>query len=266
MVGMGNAVELAAAVVAIGGAAVGAQRAAVARYRRTVGSRRSLAQRLDRLAAGVTREYVEAMFGPPAFRSSFDTGRTSLVFVTRHAYVQVVFDDATAAVAWFGITASDPRFSFRTRWLTAGELDVQLGRSTFDDVDTPAAGTFLSIGARRFACARAYWFGNPGNYQHYVLAFNDAGVGTWSVHEGTPPAAAWADGVMQSDEASDPEGFGDVTPEWLDRAFASATVNTLLVVGPGIDVPSSWPGVDLDAVRLLRRRRHLSESRSRQRP
>jgi hypothetical protein len=61
-------IETAAAVVAIGGGAVAAYRGGATAYRRTIGSRRDYMARFNRLAAGVTREYLEAAFGPPAFR------------------------------------------------------------------------------------------------------------------------------------------------------------------------------------------------------
>lgn len=245
-------VETAAAVVAIGGGAAAAYRAATTAYRRTIGSRRDHAARFNRLAAGLTREYVEAAFGPPAFRSQPRDGEIGLIYVTPHAYLQIGLDETAQAVERFAITVTDERFAFRTRHLTFGNLDVHLGRSTFGDVDAPAAGTQFSLGARRFACARAYYFGNPGGYQHYVLAHNDAGTGEWSVPPDLPGSGGWADGVLRPPDTHDPGGAGDVPPPWLEPALAGATVNTLAVVGPGARAPVGWAGVDMDVVRLLR--------------
>lgn len=38
-------------------------------------------------------------------------------------------------------------------------------------------GRSLRIGAHNHEYAEAYWFGNPGNYQHYVISSNELGTG-----------------------------------------------------------------------------------------
>ena len=64
-------VGTAAAVVAIGGGALGLCRGAMAWYGRTIGSRRILTARLNQLAVGVTTRWVEERLGPPAFAGAF---------------------------------------------------------------------------------------------------------------------------------------------------------------------------------------------------
>lgn len=58
-------------------------------------------------------------------------------------------------------------------------MHASLGNSRFSDVRTWAGpdGRSLNIAARRREYSESYWFGNPGNYQRYVLSHNDAGIG-----------------------------------------------------------------------------------------
>jgi hypothetical protein len=101
-----------------------------------------------------------------------------LVFREKHAWIQVLADD-NDAVARFSITVTDPRFRFSVRDLTWGHLAVRLGHSRFSDgrEDLPVSGRSLRIGAHNHEYAEAYWFGNPGNYQHYVISSNEIGTG-----------------------------------------------------------------------------------------
>ncbi len=67
----GEIFGLAAAIVAVGGAAVAIYRALSQLYRHTIGSRRALAQQLYQLAAGTTVRWVEERLGTPAFSREF---------------------------------------------------------------------------------------------------------------------------------------------------------------------------------------------------
>jgi hypothetical protein len=71
-----NDLGTAAPIVIVGGGILGLYQAAVRVYRRTVGSRRDLARRLNQLAAGVTIRYVEERFGTPAFAHTIVLPRT----------------------------------------------------------------------------------------------------------------------------------------------------------------------------------------------
>lgn len=68
---------------------------------------------------------------------------------------------------------------FQVSDLTFGHVHASLGNSRFSDVRTWAGpdGRSLNIAARRREYSESYWFGNPGNYQRYVLSHNDAGIG-----------------------------------------------------------------------------------------
>lgn len=101
-----------------------------------------------------------------------------LVYRQKHAWVQVLIDENDVVIR-FSITVTDPRFKFTVKNLTWGHLAVRLGHSRFADVGEglPASGRSLRIGAHNHEYAEAYWFGNPGNYQHYVISSNEIGTG-----------------------------------------------------------------------------------------
>jgi hypothetical protein len=138
----------AAAVVAVGGGAVGLYRAATSWYRRTIGSRRTLAARLNQLAAGVTTRWVDERLGPPAFVTDFHIRPeqaaasapaslrfSELIYRTKHAWVQILADD-NDTVARFSITVTDPHFRFQVRDLCFYHLNARLGHSRFADAVT----------------------------------------------------------------------------------------------------------------------------------
>ena len=157
-----------------------------------------------------------------------------LVFREKHAWIQVLADD-NDAVARFSITVSDPRFRFSVRDLTWGHLAVRLGHSRFSDVreDLPVSGRSLRIGAHNHEYAETYWFGNPGNYQHYVISSNEIGTGEfWFPVLGEGPSGRRS-GILAFDDPQ-PGGqsaLGTDEPDW-SRFRAGTTVNTLTILGP----------------------------------
>jgi hypothetical protein len=242
----------AAAVVALLAAAWTGTTAATGIYRRTLGSRRDLAARVDRVASGVTREYFESVFGAPAFRGGGPFGTTELVYASRHAWISTL--DRDDAVVALSITVTDPKFSFRSERLTFDQFAVRVGRSLFAELPRPE-GRMLSIGSRRFAYLEHFYVGNPGAYQHYLFGFNDAGTGTFRIPEGTDertlgkPSGIFTQDPALRQEATCAEGDREVS-----TFRARTTVNTLTVFGPLTDeqMVTAWLGVDYDQVRVLR--------------
>ena len=155
-----------------------------------------------------------------------------MVYYTRHAWVQVLVDTDDAVVR-FSITVTDRRFRFQIRDLTNHQLTATLGHTTFADAGTQLEpqGQSLRIGAHNREYAEAYWFGNPGNYQWYVLSHNDAvGVGTftWSVSGHGMPS--FQIGVLESQDGT--LRHPAPTPDDLAAFRAKTTINTFTVLGP----------------------------------
>jgi len=254
---------LAAAVVGVGGGVVWLYGRAAGWYHRSIGSRRDLARRLNQLAAGVTTRYVEERFGAPAFvRKSgvllgFKLGVTLFeqVYRTKHAWLQVLSDENDAVVR-FSVTVTDPRFRFQVAVLTGGQLQARLGHSRFSDVRSQLGpdGRSLWIGARRRGYSESYWFGNPGNYQRFVLSHNDAGTGGFGFAIEQQGVGWHQDGFLKF-AAPPREGLPEFDPAapYAREFRETTTVNTLTVLGPhwdptGLDEPH---GLDGDYVRVL---------------
>jgi hypothetical protein len=178
-----------------------------------------------------------------------------LVYREKHAWIQVLADEDDA-VARFSITVTDPRFRFSARNLTWGRLPVRLGRSRFSDVPADAFpdGRSLRIGAHNHEYAESYWFGNPGNYQRYVLSSNEIGTGGfgYSILREAPPVhqsgtLAHCHPVPASQSPFDPDA------PYTSAFRSQTTINTLTVLGP-----RQWPtdlaeprGPDSNHVRVL---------------
>ena len=273
-----------ASVVAIAAAATGVYRWSSALYRRTVGSRRDVTSRLNQLASGVTTRWIEERLGAPAFARGAHLGSvpggeavTELIYRTRHAWVQILAD-RDGAVVRLSITVTDPRFRFGIRDLTNTQLDVKLGHSRFADIRTSYGepeGHSLRVGAHNYEYSEAYYFGNPGNYQHYVLSFNDIGAGNFDASAGGGPQ--WCqDGVLLSKGSpnSDDPGIPIFDPKasYAERFRSRTTINTLTILGPWRK-PSNLAeprGPDSHHVRVLladprerRRRQRLVRRRNR---
>jgi hypothetical protein len=259
----------AAAIVAIAGGALALCRGAMAWYRRTIGSRRILTAHLNQLAAGVTLRWVEERLGPPTFVGRFGirpqisastndepSALRELIYRTKHAWIQIIADEHDT-VGRFSITVTDPRFRFEVRDLTFYHLHARLGHSRFSDLRPWAEpdGRSLNIAARRREYAESYWFGNPGNYQRYVLSHNDAGTGKFYFNIQMLSGPGWCqEGFLEFDNPP------PVTPPPFDpdapyaRQFRAGTIiNTLTVLGPLMPASAlaAPRGPDADHVRVL---------------
>jgi len=261
-----------ASVTAILVAAIGVYRWSLSWYRRTIGSRRDLASRLNQLAAGVTTRWVEERLGAPAFVRRVNLGtadvgreaRTEVIYRTRHAWVQVLVD-ADGAVVRFSITVTDPRFRFRSLDLTLHHLDVKLGHSCFSDIKTSFGdpeGYSLRIGAHNFEYSEAYYFGNPGNYQHYVLSYNDCGTGHIEASAGGGPTG-YQEGILRFNDPPCQESLVfDPMASYAAEFRRRTIINTLTILGPSRELAdlAEPRGPDSAHVRVL-----LADARERRR-
>ena len=116
-----------------------------------------------------------------------------------------------------------------------GTSSRQLEHSWFSDVreGLPVSGRSLRIGAHNHEYAEAYWFGNLGNYQHYVISNNEIGTGEFWFPVLREGPSVHRSGTLAPD---DPQPAGQATPgsdepDW-SRFRAGTTINTLTVLGP----------------------------------
>jgi hypothetical protein len=262
-----SAVQTAAAALAGVAILVGAYKATIALLRQTFLSRRDLAHCINQLACGTTIEYTDSILGPPAFRRALGPGHEEHVYRTRHAWVQTIIQTADKSTESFAITITDPRFTLRTRELTGNMLDIRLGRTRFSDVPDEPDGYRIIRGANRFTHAESHYFGNPGNYQTYVLAHNDAGSGAFHITARDPLAGYWITGRLR--QGADARPSWDQPPDWVQEARPLTTINTMLICqSTGDDEPKAltldWIGADYGIVRVLptlQRRKQLREHR-----
>ncbi|MCI0687504.1 MAG: hypothetical protein L0Y54_09750, partial [Sporichthyaceae bacterium] len=212
---------------------VAARKGAVALWRRTLGSRRDLVGQLDRLATGTTREYVEQLLGPPAFRRAVGAdpfpGFVECVYRTPHAWVHILYDEEHGSVGVLSLTVDDPRFGYPgDRWTACQETKIIVGKSRFAELPKEAEGRRYYFGANRGHYAESHYRGNPGFYQTFVFAWNDAGVGE------VPIAADFAEGTLAAHLADTYWTGEDAAPDPQALALlrADTTINTLTVAAP----------------------------------
>ncbi len=213
----------------------------------------------------MTTDYIESRFGPPAFARAFPwpnkmiaLGKPptrELVYREKHAWLQTVVDQ-NDAVLRFSITVTDPRFKFQIRDLTFGHLSARLGSSRFAGLECQWAtqGRSLRIGAHNREYAEAYYCGNPGNYQTFVVSNNDAAPGEF----GYPierKGHGWVQGgILQFDEPPPAGNPGwDEAASYATRFRAGTTINTLTVLGPSQlgSLLAEPRGPDVNQVRVL---------------
>jgi hypothetical protein len=272
-----TAIQTAAAVLTGAALLAGAYRAAKAVLQRTILSRRHLAACLNQLACGTTSEYTDSILGPPAFRRAllpdydYEDKYEEHIYRTHHAWVQTVIRTADKSVDAFAITVTDPRFPFRTRELTNTNLDIRLGRARFSAIPCSPDGYRVWWGANRSLHAESYYFGNPGNYQIYVAARNDAGTGQSTVTSDDPTAGTWESGRLRTGlsppaaqapvsrhgrKRPDTRPCMDPPPRWVQDTRARNAINTILITrAAGSRQPKAlslgFIGVDYGLVRVL---------------
>jgi hypothetical protein len=237
-----GALAVAASVVAVIGATVGLYSWCHNLYRRSIGSRRDLARRFCQLATGINTRYVEERFGAPAFADEFhfDLGSgaviklTSLLYYTRHAWLQMLTNESDAVVR-FSITVTDPRFRFQIRDVAFGNIEARLGHSHFSDVipSVPDGRSLQRTVQGRRHYSEAYRVGVIADYQLIVLSYNDAGTGTFgSIEEvSSIPLLTFGDGLLLTDPGLDSTRNPELAlgGSWTQQFRAQTVINTLTI-------------------------------------
>lgn len=148
-------------------------------YKSTLGYKSVSRNNLSRLAAGVSIDYFKSILGPHVFQKTVDDRREH-VFVDKYFYVQAI-TNADGSVLTFSVTSRirrfNPALTLGPYSLTGEVVRVRLGKTRFAEIDLLAKPSklFCALGARRFCYYEEYYFGNPGNYQAFIFAINDAG-------------------------------------------------------------------------------------------
>jgi hypothetical protein len=229
---IGTDLGVGASIVAIAGAAYGATRWGTALYRRTLGSRSDLKERLNRLGCGVTLEYVEDLLGPPVFQRSIGSQDKfqcfERIYFTRHAWVLVWYTEHIRVIA---ITVTDRRFAFKTDWLTFDRIQVALGRSRFSDLPQGCNGRRLRSAEHTKEYAESYSFCESGRCQKYILSYNDAGYGQFDEElSDRGGMTEWSEGDMSERSRDENHSVAEI-PSNLTQFRASTVVNTLTIYG-----------------------------------
>jgi len=226
--------------------------------------RRRLGRRFQQLACDVQIDYFQHLLGQPAqyVNQSDTTDEIEHVFVFREAYVQAVTDQH-GKVVYFSVTCRTRQFQPKLNYHPGGPdqfVSVKLGRTRFAQLGDTPDGVHAWLGARRFGYVESYNLGNPGNYQTYMFALNDAGR--------DETAGEYVAGLFPSPGGSEVwlglfDGSSEVA-RWLDQQGVSrfrgaVAINTYAVVSAGAAVEmfgdgSGWKsafgfGPDYDQVR-----------------
>ncbi|MFJ1804487.1 ETEC_3214 domain-containing protein [Streptomyces sp. NPDC088180] len=218
----------------------------------SVGKRRRLIRAYRRIAPYVRHEYVTQHFGEPAWEHK-QTVRKYGAKVGDDESDGVLDDDELTVRTWplgllgylvtwcnegdevlmYSLTTRSRLFRPR---VSVGPYRIMLGKTplaALPDQDPEGSGPWHELGARRFSYAEQHYFGNPGGYLQWAVGMSDAGSPL------APPIGCEGNTWAAAEVAA------------YRRA---ARINSVLVVGPAIDLDSVLPrGIapDLDTVRLL---------------
>lgn len=232
--------EIAAGVFGgVGGVQVVGQGGRAA-WRRTFGRRLHAARRVQALSVGYTVERFEAILSSPTSRK-FLGSEQQLIWVDPLYYVQARVDDAEQIV-WWSVTARSLKFRPVLFPSTRRPFKVRLNRTKFCEIDHEPSEIFGSRGARRGWYWERLYYGNPGNYQEFFFAINDAAPNT------NQAALIEVVRAMEDHEQSDATAIALAEP-----SRASLVPNTYAETLPsfGTEVGPLDVGVDLDHVRLF---------------
>jgi hypothetical protein len=219
-----NVIFIAAALISILAAGFPALVWLYRRYQKTLGSRHVVAKKLDQIACGIGDDYVRQLLGAPTFTHMTTLG-IEHIYVTRHALMHIILSSIDGTVVRWAVTTTDvnfrPMFRLPPMDSTGKRWTIRLLATSFAEITEQPLRTHSCIGARRIRYSERYYFGNPGAYQTYLLAYNDAGVGELNT-----------------------------TGELIAR---STVINTFGVEGPHGDDQENdhWNGPDVDQIRVL---------------
>lgn len=257
-------------------------------YRRTIGRRREMARRLQRLGTGVQRSYFEAVLeAPPTFRRRLlvSDAATEWTWIDRDLYLQAIVDQDEEVLAYYVVSRSRrfrPRFRAsgsgymhdrrlppglsrlighpseartlrgRVKWRIVPLYDVRLGKTPLAAAAPEAEPLcrYSAVGARLAMFAEYYEFGNPGAFQTFVVGLNSAG------HLNAPPVPVFADGQADFEKWGTMVQVREEDQPEISAFRAKARANVFGVIAPDA-FDTIWrlgahtPGPHLERVRTV---------------
>lgn len=218
------------------------------------GMERHAEERLNLIANGYSLDYLIGLLGKPAMARSVSRtisvliegslqDRTQpfqeVVFVDPLFFATLLADELGTVVAWAATSRSS---EFRPEMKTGHPgaflaAPVRINKTLFPELG-PLADHEEWVGARRMGHFETFYYGNPGMYQWYIAAYNDAAPG-----DGERLLSEWYGKGLPNGGPN-----GDVAKTVLEEQRAKSTFNTY---GAALNRQVITTGPDLDEVRLF---------------
>ena len=202
-------------------------------YQKTpFGARRSAYAKLQRLHAGVQVDHFSEVLGfGPLFRNPLTPLLEEQIFVHPLFYVQAI-TEPNGKVAMYAVTGRNEKF-MPMLWPNTVHPDShprphpgRLGRETFEQISKKGPqgiSLFVRGATAPTYYVEAFYMGNPGLYQTYLVGFNECGP--FTVGEGVLSALLGRPvqlGLLAGDDSFNDEGLAS----WLAQPNAKALRST----------------------------------------
>lgn len=210
-------------------------------YYDTLGHKKKLINDIYKLAPSTNIGYFERILGNPVFvnektdeKNTKEPTQKEYIFINDYFYVQAITGKNEKVLA-YSVTGEDLVFNI---WSGIKNIDLKLGKSTFEVVDDKPEKIELYCGARRGGYSEEYYFGNPGNYQTYIFSLND-------INGGFPQMCLEDVGTNNV----------SLENEEVRKLRKEQVINTFTITSPGISGKDLLfgQGPDMDQVRILNR-------------
>ena len=223
-----------------------------------LGKRWSYRRQLLKLGCGMSFARFDELLGPPIVQETEAVGESEArryvqIYISKYAYVKAVGTNKDESVRAFSITVRSKWFRLPLKRLTNEQMSIHLRPLKFTELQKFGPdGKRCIIGANRFGYSESFYFGNPGNYQHYILAYNDAGPGKFIA----PAGWHWfASGPLHNEAYSEDELQHEPNGPWANEFYRELRPNTIAVVNGDAQVSliqnEQSVGVDHGRIRTI---------------
>lgn len=133
-------------------------------------SQRQAEDNLNVIYTGSSIKYIESVFGVPMQENHSNNGKTNeYIYSFKKFYLQIVYDDKNKVIL-YSVTSKDKTFHPNIPYL-GGTLG-----NYFDSYGKDIVYFQSGYSSKSYQYEEAHYLGNPGNYRHFYLAYNPAGV------------------------------------------------------------------------------------------